>query len=104
MKEASLGGTLRRVNEGESRKQAIVMLHAGLDLSRKRLDSFVLDPEGGGVGGRGATGRGTVTQTCQHSAEGDHSVLTRRRKSGDLQGCSSSVWALLGFLTTRRRL
>jgi transposase len=46
MKEASLGGTLRRVTEGASQKEAVFMLHAGLDLSRKRLDYCLL----GGVG------------------------------------------------------
>src|SRR5438445_6793226 len=46
MKEASFGGTLRRVIEGASQKEAIFMLHAGLDLSRKRLDYCLLDQDG----------------------------------------------------------
>jgi len=46
MKEASLGGTLRRVTEGASRKEAVFMLHAGLDLSRSRLDYCLLDRAG----------------------------------------------------------
>ena len=43
MNEASFGGTLRRVIEGASQKEAVFMLQAGLDLSRKRLDYCLLD-------------------------------------------------------------
>jgi hypothetical protein len=47
MKGASPGGTLRRVIEGaRSGKEARFMLHAGLDLSRRRLDFCLLDEEG----------------------------------------------------------
>src|SRR5207244_1569754 len=50
MKEASFGGTLRRVIEGASQKEAVFMLHAGLDLSRKRLGYCLLDQDGVRVG------------------------------------------------------
>ena len=47
MKEASSGGTLQRVNRRSDREGGPAdMLHAGLDLSRKRLD-FCLLAEGG---------------------------------------------------------
>jgi transposase len=47
VKEASLGGTLRRVHRrSELRRRPVFMLHAGLDLSRHRLDYCLLDEEG----------------------------------------------------------
>jgi transposase len=49
MKEASLGGTLQRVIEGANSKEAVFMLHAGLDLSRRRLDYCLLDQQGARV-------------------------------------------------------
>lgn len=46
MQEASLGATLRRVIEGASSKEARLHLHAGVDLSRRRLDYCLLDQQG----------------------------------------------------------
>ena len=47
MKEGLLGATLRRVTEGASvRRPTPMMLHAGLDLSRKKVDVCVLSAHG----------------------------------------------------------
>src|SRR4249920_1998236 len=47
MKGGLLGATLRRATEGASgRRPTHMMLHAGLDLSRKRLDYCLLDEQG----------------------------------------------------------
>lgn len=46
MKKGLPGGTLQRVIEGASSKGGRFMLHAGLDLSRKRLDYCLLDEHG----------------------------------------------------------
>src|SRR5512132_2495529 len=63
MKEGLLGGTLRRVHRRATMRRPAHMLHAGLDLSRRRLDYCLLDergdrgevgaaaPEGDGLGG-----------------------------------------------------
>ena len=57
MKEASVGGTFRRIlRRSELRRRPVFMLHAGLDLSRRRLDYCLLDEAGERVeiGGRAA--------------------------------------------------
>jgi hypothetical protein len=50
MKEGLPGGTLR-VSTEERARRPVSMLHAGLDLSRKRLDVCLID-EGGEIAGR----------------------------------------------------
>ena len=42
MKEGLPGGTLQRVYRGASSRRPVFMLHAGLDLSRNRLDLCLL--------------------------------------------------------------
>src|SRR3954447_18639737 len=46
MKEGLPGDTLRRVDRGASSRRPVLMLHAGLDLSRRRLDICLLDERG----------------------------------------------------------
>jgi hypothetical protein len=49
MKEGLLGGTLNASSRSELRRPTL-MLHAGLDLSRRRLDVCLLDDRGELVG------------------------------------------------------
>src|SRR5688500_12454048 len=46
MKEGPLGATLHSVHRGASSRRPVFMLHAGLDLSRKRLDVCLLSDQG----------------------------------------------------------
>jgi hypothetical protein len=46
MKEGLLGDTLHSVHRGASSRRPVIMLHAGLDLSRNRLDVCLLSDHG----------------------------------------------------------
>src|SRR5947208_8485403 len=46
MKEGLLGDTLHSVHRGASSRRPVIMLHAGLDLSRNRLDICLLSDQG----------------------------------------------------------
>src|SRR5215207_6467353 len=46
MKEGLLGDTLHSVHRGASSRRPVFMLHAGLDLSRNRLDVCLLSEHG----------------------------------------------------------
>src|ERR1039457_2282076 len=46
MKEGLLGDTLHSVHRGASSRRPVIMLHAGLDLSRNRLDVCLLSDQG----------------------------------------------------------
>jgi hypothetical protein len=46
MKEGLLGGTLHSVHREASSRRPVHMLHAGLDLSRNRIDVCLLSEHG----------------------------------------------------------
>jgi hypothetical protein len=58
MKKGLPGGPLVVTTESELNKEARTMLHAGLDLSRRKIDVFLLSDEG--VFARGCAQKGSA--------------------------------------------
>ena len=86
MKEASFGGRLRRVIERASQKEAGLMLHAGLDLSRKRLDYCLLDRGGDRVEAGVAPPDGAGLRGFARAVEERHGAVVVRAAIGSTAG------------------